>query len=113
MVLEPSRWRLTPPLGYVDFVRLLSSARVVVTDSGGIQEETTVLGVPCVTLRESTERPVTVNEGTNVLAGTSREGIRAAFEEALVRPVAARRPELWDGRAAGRIVETLASILVG
>jgi UDP-N-acetylglucosamine 2-epimerase (non-hydrolysing) len=112
LALEPSRWRIVPPLGYVDFVRLLSSARLVVTDSGGIQEETTVLGVPCVTLRESTERPVTVTDGTNVLAGTSREGIRAAFDQALVRRVEARRPELWDGRAAGRIVHTLASLLV-
>jgi UDP-N-acetylglucosamine 2-epimerase (non-hydrolysing) len=112
LAVETSRWRLTPPLGYVDFVRLLSSARLVVTDSGGIQEETTVLGVPCVTLRESTERPVTVTEGTNVLAGTSREGIRAAVDEALVRRVEARRPELWDGRAASRIVDTLARVLV-
>src|SRR5262249_32204324 len=73
--LGPSRWKITEPIGYLDFVRLLASAKVVLTDSGGIQEETTVLGVPCITLRENTERPVTIDEGTNILAGTKREAI--------------------------------------
>lgn len=103
-------WQLTDPFGYVDFVRLLSSARVVLTDSGGIQEETTVLGVPCVTLRESTERPVTVEEGTNHLAGTSALGIRDACRRALDEAKTGRVPQFWDGRAAARIVEVLARV---
>ena len=69
VVLDPSRWSVVEPLGYLDFLTLTASARVVLTDSGGIQEETTVLGVPCITLRENTERPVTISEGTNVLRG--------------------------------------------
>ena len=105
------RWRLTEPFGYVDFVRLLSSARVVLTDSGGIQEETTVLGVPCVTLRDSTERPVTVEEGTNHLAGTSAQGIREACRQALGQERGGRAPHLWDGGAATRIVDVLAQVL--
>src|SRR5262249_30028472 len=67
--LDPARWLITEPFGYLDFMKLTASARLVMTDSGGIQEETTVLGVPCITLRENTERPVTIAEGTNVLAG--------------------------------------------
>ena len=96
------------PLGYLDFVGLVGDAALVLTDSGGIQEETTVLGVPCLTLRESTERPVTVTSGTNCVVGTDTELI---VEEALVtlegtRPPA-RIPELWDGRAGERIVDRL------
>jgi UDP-N-acetylglucosamine 2-epimerase (non-hydrolysing) len=109
LTLDPSRWKLTPPVGYLEFVRLQSEARVVLTDSGGIQEETTVLGVPCVTLRENTERPVTVSEGTNILAGTSREGILRAFDEALEMPRGARAPMYWDGKAAERVVAILAA----
>jgi UDP-N-acetylglucosamine 2-epimerase (non-hydrolysing) len=109
LTLDPSRWKLTPPVGYLEFVRLQSEARVVLTDSGGIQEETTVLGVPCVTLRENTERPVTVSEGTNILAGTSREGILRAFDEALEMPRGARTPLYWDGKAAERVVGILAA----
>ena len=86
---------------------LWKDARVVFTDSGGLQEETTALGVPCVTIRENTERPVTVEMGTNVLAGTSRAGILAAFGEALVKARDARVPPLWDGRAAERIWSVL------
>jgi UDP-N-acetylglucosamine 2-epimerase (non-hydrolysing) len=83
-------------------------ARVVVTDSGGIQEETTVLGVPCVTVRENTERPITLTHGTNHLAGVRPDGIRAALRQALDgAPVATDPPPLWDGRAAGRIVDVL------
>ena len=104
--------RLVEPLGYVEFLGLLASARLVLTDSGGIQEETTVLGVPCVTLRENTERPVTVAQGTNRLAGVRAEGIRAAIEDALARPAASAAPELWDGRASVRIVDVLARSLV-
>ena len=109
LTLDPSRWKLTPPVGYLEFIRLQSEARVVLTDSGGIQEETTVLGVPCVTLRENTERPVTVSEGTNILAGTSREGILRAFDEALEMPRGARAPMYWDGKAAERVVAILAA----
>ena len=109
--LDPSRWKLTPPVGYLEFVRLQSEARVVLTDSGGIQEETTVLGVPCVTLRANTERPVTVSEGTNILAGTSRDGILRAFDEARGMPRGGRAPTFWDGKAAERVVAVLAGEL--
>ena len=110
IALPAPPWHLTEPFGYVDFVRLLSSARIVLTDSGGIQEETTVLGVPCVTLRESTERPVTVEEGTNHLAGTSPLGIREACRRALNEAKTGRVPQFWDGRAAARIVNALARV---
>jgi len=110
IALPAPPWHLTEPFGYVDFVRLLSSARIVLTDSGGIQEETTVLGVPCVTLRESTERPVTVEEGTNHLAGTSPLGIREACRRALNEAKTGRVPQFWDGRASARIVDVLARV---
>lgn len=97
------------PLGYLDFVHLMATARVVLTDSGGIQEETTVLGVPCLTLRDNTERPITCTEGTNRLAGTQPAGIRAAWREMIARPPEARRPALWDGRAAERIADVVAA----
>jgi UDP-N-acetylglucosamine 2-epimerase (non-hydrolysing) len=97
------RIRQLPPLGFMESLLLWKGARAVFTDSGGLQEETTALGVPCVTIRENTERPVTVEVGTNVLAGTSREGILAAFGEALVKARGARVPPLWDGRASERI----------
>src|ERR1700683_248822 len=83
----PNGIRVIGPLGYLDFLCLMKHARVVVTDSGGIQEETTCLGVPCVTVRENTERPVTVKVGTNVLAGTSKEGIRRATRQQLTSKV--------------------------
>jgi UDP-N-acetylglucosamine 2-epimerase (non-hydrolysing) len=99
---------LIEPLGYLAFLGLNAGARLVLTDSGGIQEETTILGVPCVTLRDNTERPITIKEGTNRLAGTRREGIVEATRQALEVPLGqARRPEKWDGRAAHRIVEAL------
>jgi UDP-N-acetylglucosamine 2-epimerase (non-hydrolysing) len=102
--------RLVDPLGYLDFVRLMTDARLVLTDSGGIQEETTILGVACVTLRENTERPVTVTHGTNRLAGTTSEGIRRAIEGVLeAAPAASEPPPLWDGRAGERIAEALQS----
>ena len=99
--------RLVEPQGYLDFVALEMFARVVLTDSGGVQEETTVLGVPCLTLRESTERPVTVTHGTNVVVGRDPERITRAFAKALSGGVAPRSPALWDGHAAVRIAEVL------
>lgn len=101
-----------PPLGYTEMLGLQAAAAVVVTDSGGVQEETTVLGIPCVTLRESTERPVTISEGTNRLAPwpLTEEGIistvQAALEEGPLPP-GSRAPEGWDGRASERIVSAL------
>ena len=98
----------TPPLGYLDFLNLWKDARVVLTDSGGIQEETTALGVPCLTLRDNTERPITIEEGTNQLVGTERQAIVAAARRVLAGGAkSGRRPALWDGRAAERIVQHL------
>jgi UDP-N-acetylglucosamine 2-epimerase (non-hydrolysing) len=100
--------RLLEPLGYLEFLQLVAESRLVLTDSGGIQEETTVLGVPCITLRENTERPVTVERGTNVLVGTDPARILESVETVLsgrARP--GRIPELWDGHAAERIVDIL------
>jgi UDP-N-acetylglucosamine 2-epimerase (non-hydrolysing) len=108
--LAPRRFLMCEPLGYVDFIALLSGARLVLTDSGGIQEETTVLGVPCVTLRENTERPITVQQGTNVLAGSTRAGFDAALRVALERRGKAPRPPLWDGGAADRVAAVLAEL---
>jgi UDP-N-acetylglucosamine 2-epimerase (non-hydrolysing) len=100
--------RTTAPLGYLDFLRLLADARLVLTDSGGIQEETTVLGVPCLTLRANTERPVTVEQGTNRIVGSDPHVIRSEVGKILDGELPAGRvPELWDGRAAGRIVDVL------
>jgi UDP-N-acetylglucosamine 2-epimerase (non-hydrolysing) len=108
---ELSRWpnlKLTGPLGYLDSLCLLSNAKVVLTDSGGVQEETTVLGVPCLTLRQTTERPVTVTEGTNTVVGTSHAKIVAETRKILEgRGKRGRIPKFWDGRAAQRIVQCL------
>lgn len=96
--------RLMPPLGYLDFLGLMSGARLVLTDSGGIQEETTALRVPCITLRENTERPITVEHGSNRLAGLSAEGILGAAEKVLSSASARGNvPDRWDGNAAKRI----------
>ncbi len=105
--LDPTRWKLVDPVGYLDFNRLMAGARLVATDSGGIQEETTILGVRCLTLRDNTERPVTIDEGTNILAGTRRETIWPAFERAMAEPCTGKHPALWDGTAAVRITEVL------
>jgi UDP-N-acetylglucosamine 2-epimerase (non-hydrolysing) len=103
-----SRVILTPPLSYLDFLRLMSEARLVLTDSGGIQEETTILGIPCLTMRENTERPVTIEHGTNKLVGTDPTRVFSVAMDTLeTEPEAGRIPHLWDGRAAGRILDIL------
>ena len=107
---DEKRWRLIEPLGYLDFLKLTAQARVVLTDSGGVQEETTVLGVPCVTLRENTERPVTISEGTNFLAGTALPSVREHVHKALQASTSGRVPRLWDGKSAERIDEILLRI---
>jgi UDP-N-acetylglucosamine 2-epimerase (non-hydrolysing) len=101
---------MVPPLGYLDFLCLMKNSKLVITDSGGIQEETTCLGVPCVTVRENTERPVTLTSGTNTLAGVGTAGIRDAIERQQRCPVSAVRPQMWDGQAAGRIVDVLRTV---
>jgi UDP-N-acetylglucosamine 2-epimerase (non-hydrolysing) len=103
----PGGIQLVPPAGYLDFIALQDAARVVLTDSGGVQEETTALGVPCVTLRDNTERPITVEQGTNVLAGRDPARIVATVNAVLDAPPAPRRPDLWDGRASDRIADVL------
>ena len=99
--------RVLDPLGYLDFLSLMTKARLVLTDSGGIQEETTVLGIPCLTMRNNTERPITLEMGTNHLVGNKEEGILAGFREVFNRPLRNRVPELWDGKAALRIEQIL------
>ncbi len=99
--------RVIDPLGYLDFLALEASARIVLTDSGGVQEETTALGVPCLTLRENTERPITLTEGTNTLVGLSPDRIAMEAARVLREGVAARSPALWDGKAAERIADVL------
>jgi len=101
---------LTEPLGYLDFLCLMKHAAIVVTDSGGIQEETTYLGVPCVTVRDSTERPVTVEKGTNIVAGTSKEGIKLAIRRQVKRTNKAGVLQHWDGHAAARIIDVLSRV---
>jgi UDP-N-acetylglucosamine 2-epimerase (non-hydrolysing) len=108
---EINRWRnlrITEPLGYLDSLCLLAGATLVLTDSGGVQEETTVLGVPCLTIRENTERPVTITEGTNTLVGTSHARIVSEARKILHgEGKRGRVPKYWDGRAAERIVQCL------
>lgn len=100
--------RTSEPLGYLDFLRLMSQARLVLTDSGGVQEETSALGVPCLTLRENTERPVTVTEGTNVIVGSDPATIRSEVRKVLDGEAKhGRVPDLWDGHAAVRIADVL------
>lgn len=94
------------PLGYLDFLKLMASSSLVLTDSGGIQEETTILKVPCLTLRENTERPVTITEGTNRLVSPKTEAILTAYREQVARPIdSSRTPQFWEGRAAERIAQ--------
>ena len=108
-----SNIKLVEPLGYLDFMRLYSGAKLVLTDSGGLQEETTALGIPCLTLRENTERPITIEMGTNILVGTNPEKIKQTAFEILARQTISQNkkiPPLWDGRTAERICDTLLEI---
>jgi UDP-N-acetylglucosamine 2-epimerase (non-hydrolysing) len=107
-MLETGSLLRLPPLGYLEMLGLMQTARLVLTDSGGIQEETTALGVPCVTLRENTERPITVEQGTNTVVGSSPARILAAVDDILRSGgKSGRIPELWDGRASQRIATVL------
>jgi len=100
-----------PPVGYLQMLGLMKSAKLVLTDSGGLQEETTALGIPCVTLRENTERPITVDEGTNTIVGTDSDKIKACVEDILeTGGKSGRIPEYWDGQAASRIVTEIVKI---
>ena len=99
---------LTGPSGYLDFVALMASSTLVLTDSGGLQEETTALGIPCITLRENTERPITVLEGTNTIVGCDPKLIEStALEVINGNGKTGRVPEMWDGKTAGRIADVL------
>lgn len=113
-LLTSSRILATPPLSYLQVLGLMREARLAITDSGGVQEETTALGVPCITVRENTERPITIAEGTNALVGNSPIRLRNAVEEVLA--TGGKRgqiPEMWDGKAAQRVVERVAEYLAG
>ncbi|MCX5811614.1 MAG: UDP-N-acetylglucosamine 2-epimerase (non-hydrolyzing) [Proteobacteria bacterium] len=107
--ISEKRINLIDPLSYIDFLCLMSNAKIVLTDSGGIQEETTCLGIPCVTVRNNTERPVTIEEGTNILAGTDKNKIIKCFHDQLRKIAATKSPDYWDGRAAERIIDVLAA----
>jgi UDP-N-acetylglucosamine 2-epimerase (non-hydrolysing) len=106
--LKSASIELMPPLSYMDFLRVWKDAEIVLTDSGGLQEETTALGIPCFTLRDNTERPITVSEGTNRLVGNQKKSIMRAY--ATYRNNGKRKPripDLWDGRAGERIADIL------
>jgi UDP-N-acetylglucosamine 2-epimerase (non-hydrolysing) len=108
---EMANVTVTEPLGYLAFLNLMANARFVLTDSGGIQEETTILGVPCLTLRENTERPVTVTQGTNIIVGSNPQRIKdECFTILQGGGKRGKIPELWDGQAARRIVNILGKI---
>jgi UDP-N-acetylglucosamine 2-epimerase (non-hydrolysing) len=111
MKLPHTTLHLLDPLGYLDFLAAMNSARLVVTDSGGVQEETTFLGVPCLTARPNTERPITITEGTNRLVRTRREDLVQGSKQLLQQSeFTPRKPELWDGQAAERIVRTMSNL---
>ena len=113
-LLDPARILQLPPMGYLEMLGLMRDARVVLTDSGGIQEETTALGVSCITLRSNTERPITVTEGTNTLAGTDPANILNIFDEVMrAGGKAGRIPEFWDGKAAVRIAQVIRTWIKG
>ncbi|MCI1193120.1 UDP-N-acetylglucosamine 2-epimerase (non-hydrolyzing) [Calidifontimicrobium sp. SYSU G02091] len=107
-LIDAQRIAVLPPQGYLEMLGLMAGATVVLTDSGGLQEETTALGVPCLTMRENTERPITIEQGTNTLVGRDRDAILGAVAEILLgRGKRGRVPELWDGHAAERIAADL------
>ncbi|MEN9628792.1 MAG: hypothetical protein RJA10_2019 [Pseudomonadota bacterium] len=107
-LIDPARMVLLPPQGYLEMLGLMAGAALVLTDSGGLQEETTALGVPCLTLRENTERPITVEQGTNTMVGRDRQAILSGVDDILAgRGKRGRVPEYWDGRAAERIAADL------
>jgi UDP-N-acetylglucosamine 2-epimerase (non-hydrolysing) len=103
----PPGLTLIEPTGYLDFISLQATATMVLTDSGGVQEETTALGVPCLTLRENTERPITITEGTNILVGLHPDEIVAAVSAVCTDPPPARCPALWDGHAGERVADAI------
>ena len=102
---------VTAPLGYLDFLGLMAGSALALTDSGGIQEETTALGIPCLTLRDNTERPITITEGTNQLVGRQPDSIIAGARKALDGEILPRCPALWDGHAGDRIATAIVANL--
>lgn len=109
-LLDNANILLLPPMGYLEMLGLMKDAKVVLTDSGGIQEETTALGVPCITLRSNTERPITVDEGTNTIAGQDPEAILGIFDDVMRGGgKGGRIPQYWDGRASNRIADLIAT----
>ena len=113
-IINNSSLIIIDPLGYLDFIKLMSESRLVITDSGGMQEETTSLGVPCVTLRKNTERPITVTRGTNVHAGVNPLKIKKCIQQVLSEryPTAKKMP-LWDGKTSQRIACKLNKLIQG
>ena len=95
------------PLGYLDFLQLMSESKLVITDSGGIQEESTILGIPCLTVRENTERPITITKGTNILVGADADRILSGYRESFNKVSSFTRPKFWDGKASERIIRVL------
>ena len=107
-LLDSESFITIEPLGYLELLGLMRNAKLVLTDSGGIQEETTALGVPCLTLRENTERPITLTDGTNTLVGNDRIKLLSAVDEILINGgKTGKIPNAWDGRAAERIVDII------
>jgi UDP-N-acetylglucosamine 2-epimerase (non-hydrolysing) len=107
-IVNDSNVKLVNPMPYIEFLTLWKDAFLVLTDSGGLQEETTALGIPCLTIRENTERPITIEEGTNRLVGTTGEGILSAYEQLKsIGPLKGKVPKYWDGKSAGRILNVL------
>jgi UDP-N-acetylglucosamine 2-epimerase (non-hydrolysing) len=114
LLVAGERFVLLPPQGYLEMLGLMSGATLVLTDSGGLQEETTALGIPCLTIRENTERPITVDQGTNTMVGSDRAAILSNVDEILAgRGKRGRIPEYWDGKAAERIAADLSQWLIG
>jgi len=113
-LVNSERIVLLPPQGYLEMLGLMSGARLVLTDSGGLQEETTALGIPCLTIRENTERPITIEHGTNTMVGSDRGTILSGVDEVLAGGgKCGRIPEFWDGKAAERIAADLSLWLIG